>query len=112
MSVNNNVPQRIIRRLKANGLIPGSDPILIIIQRSPRSPVKWEAVHAITGEQYRVGGTAGTMVMVRCRWEVTRREDGWVILSAGEKFPADEPGGASLLMNRTGFRNPQPKGAS
>lgn len=94
--------ERIVRRLKGNGLVPQDQSIRIVFHQET-FPVKWEALNAVTGERYKVGGTMGTEMMSRRHWEIVREDDGWVYLKPGEPLPRDEVGGAGIGIHGSGF---------
>jgi hypothetical protein len=75
------VPERLVSRLKANGLVPAGEPVRIVSWRSPSARVRWEAVNASTHRSFKVGGTVSFRDMFQAEWDVTEEEDGWVIVS-------------------------------
>lgn len=85
--------QRMVRRLKEMELVPPDVAIRILIHRKAGSPVKWSAVNAVTGEDYKVGGADVIMRMWNYDWEPAQEGD-WVILHPGEPLIPPRPGEA------------------
>ena len=82
---------RLVRRLKEMELVPSDKAIRILLHRKKGSAVKWSAVSAVTGEDYKVGGADTMLRMWNRDWEPQQQED-WVILHPGELLPPRKPG--------------------
>lgn len=88
-----NTPVKVVRRLKREGLVPQGDAIRLVTTRKRKDvTLRWTAENAVTGEPYRVGGTAAIIPMARHHWNREDR-DGWVILSPGELLEPLRTGG-------------------
>jgi hypothetical protein len=84
----NDIPIKTIRRLKRMRLVPEDHAIRIIYNHHTRL-VRWEAVDAVTGEQFKVGGLASITDMSKHAWQVTE-EDGWKLLANSELLPVEK----------------------
>jgi hypothetical protein len=85
--------QKIVRRLKTGGFVPGGIPVRLV--QHPRARIRWEAENAATGEKLSVGSVASLEDMSRCEW-VREDEDGWVLLYPGKPHVPDLPGGGYI----------------
>ena len=98
------IGMKLVRRLKADGLVPKDKAVRILTLRSHSSPVKWEAVNAVTGEKFKVGGAGWMGEMWNREWTPLLEDEGWIVLIPGDKLPPVPPGGRKAVEG-TGLRN-------
>jgi hypothetical protein len=77
------MPEKVICRLKALGMVPGDIPIGIVFHRKRTDRFRWEVVDGKTKQPFRIGSLVNMDGMFKSPWDVAYEGD-WVILSRRE----------------------------
>jgi excisionase family DNA binding protein len=97
---------RLTKRLKAAGLVPRGIPIEIMIypaHSKTRGEFRWEAINASTKEPLKVGSPVMASEMGNHEWNMEKRNDGWMVLTAGKLIPVQPRSAGAGIQIRGGW---------